>query len=56
MERQDEGLLPSVIFRKVTNCFRAEHGAKVYAAAASVVAIGRRHGMSALEALRMALA
>jgi len=52
----ERALRPSVIFRKVTNCFRAEWGAKVYAAAASVIATGRLHGMSALEALRMALA
>jgi hypothetical protein len=43
-----------VIFRKVTNGFRAEWGAKVYAAAASVIATGRLHGMTALEALRAA--
>jgi transposase len=52
----ERALRPSVIFRKVTNCFRAEWGAKVYAAAASVIATGRLHGMSALDALRMALA
>ncbi len=52
----ERALRPSVIFRKVTNCFRAEWGAKVYAAAASVIATGRLHGMSALEALQMALA
>jgi hypothetical protein len=45
-----------VIFRKVTNCFRAEWGAKVYAAAASVIATGTLHGRTALEALRAALA
>ena len=45
-----------VIFRKVTNGFRAEWGAKVYAAAASVIATGRLHGHTALEALRAALA
>jgi transposase len=52
----ERALRPSVIFRKVTNCFRAEWGAKVYAAAASVIATGRLHGMTALEALRAALA
>ncbi len=52
----ERALRPSVIFRKVTNCFRAEWGAKVYAAAASVIATGRLHGMAALEALRAALA
>jgi transposase len=47
---------PSVILRKVTNGFPAEWGAKVYAAAASVMATGRPQGLSALEALRAALA
>jgi transposase len=52
----ERALRPSVIFRKVTNCFRAEWGAKVYAAAASVIATGRLHGLTAMEALRAALA
>lgn len=52
----ERALRPSVIFRKVTNCFRAEWGAKVYAAASSVIATGRLHGLTALEALRAALA
>jgi transposase len=52
----ERALRPSVIFRKVTNCFRAEWGAKVYAAAASVIATGQLHGRTALEALRAALA
>jgi transposase len=52
----ERALRPSVIFRKVTNCFRAEWGAKVYAAAASVIATGRLHGLTAMQALRAALA
>jgi transposase len=52
----ERALRPSVIFRKVTNGFRAEWGAKVYAAAASVIATGRLHGRTALDALRAALA
>ena len=52
----ERALRPSVIFRKVTNCFRAEWGAQVYAAAASVMATGRLHGLTALDALRQALA
>ena len=52
----ERALRPSVIFRKVTNCFRAEWGAKVYAAAASVIATGTLHGRTVLEALRAALA
>jgi transposase len=51
----ERALRPSVIFRKVTNCFRAEWGAQVYAAAASVMATGRLHGLTALEALRAAI-
>jgi len=52
----ERALRPSVIFRKVTNGFRAAWGAKVYAAAASVIATGRLHGLSALAALQAALA
>ena len=52
----ERALRPSVIFRKVTNCFRAEWGATVYAAACSVIATGRLHGLTALEAVRAALA
>jgi transposase len=36
----ERGRRPSVIFRKVTNGFRAEWGSQVYAAAASVMATG----------------
>jgi transposase len=52
----ERALRPSVIFRKVTNCFRAEWGANVYAAAASVIATGRLYGLTALAAIRAALA
>jgi transposase len=52
----ERALRPSVIFRKVTNGFRAEWGAQLYAAAASVMATGRLHGLTALDALRQALA
>ena len=45
-----------LMFRKVTNGFRAEWGAKVYAAAASVIATGRLYAMTALAALSAALA
>ena len=48
----ERALRPSVIFRKVTNGFRA----KVYAAAASVIATGRLHAMTSLAALSAALA
>jgi len=52
----ERALRPSVIFRRVTGGFRAEWGAKVYAAAASVIATGRLHGLTAFGALRAALA
>ena len=52
----ERALRPSVIFRKVTGGFRAEWGAAVYAAAATVTATGRLHGITALAALRAALA
>jgi transposase len=51
----ERALRPSVIFRKVTGGFRAEWGATVYAAAATVIATGRLQGLTALEALRAAL-
>ena len=51
----ERALRPSVIFRKVTNGFRAEWGGQVYAAAASVMATGRLHGLTALQAIRAAL-
>lgn len=46
---------PSVIFRKVTGCFRSQTGARLYAAAISVIATGKLAGNSALQALRLAL-
>lgn len=52
----ERALRPSVIFRKVTGGFRAEWSAKVYTAAASVIATGRLHGMTALDAINTALA
>ncbi len=52
----ERALRPSVIFRKVTGGFRSTWGANTYAAAASVIATGRLHGHSALEALELALA
>jgi transposase len=51
----ERALRPSVIFRKVTGCFRSTWGAKLYAAAVSVIATGRLHGMSALHAIKTVL-
>ena len=52
----ERALRPSVIFRRVTNGFRSEWGAKVYADLCSVVATGRLVGRTALAAIRDALA
>jgi transposase len=52
----ERALRPSVIFRKVTGCFRSKWGAEVYAAAASVIATGRLYGQTALQAVSNALA
>lgn len=48
----ERALRPSVIFRKVTGCFRSHWGARLYAAAASVIATGRLNGKSALQAIK----
>jgi len=48
-------LRPSVIFRKVTNGFRAEWGAHTYAAFRSVVSTAKLNGQTALDAIRAAL-
>ena len=47
----ERALRPSVIFRKVTGCFRSHWGARLYAAAVSVIATGRLRGLSALQAI-----
>jgi transposase len=52
----ERALRPSVIFRKVTNGFRSEWGAKVYADLCSIVATGRLAARTALAAIRDALA
>jgi transposase len=52
----EQALRPSVIFRKVTNGFRSEWGAKTYADLCSIVETGRRNGRSAPTAIRDALA
>jgi transposase len=48
----ERALRPSVIFRKVTGCFRSHWGARLYAATASVTATGRLNGKSALKAIQ----
>ena len=52
----ERALRPSVIFRKVTNGFRSNWGAKVYADLCSIVATARLAGRTALAAIRHAIA
>lgn len=52
----ERALRPSVIFRKVTNGFRSTWGAKAYADFCSIAETGRRRGITALAAVRAALA
>ena len=51
----ERALRPSVIFRKVTNGFRSDWGAKVYADLCSIVATGRLNGQNQLASIRDAL-
>ena len=48
-------LRPSVIFRKVTNCFRCEWGPETYAAFRSVVSIAKVNGASVYDTIRFVL-
>jgi transposase len=52
----EQNLRSAVIFRKVTNCFRAEWSAHLYADIRSVLETARRRSIGALEAIRLTLA
>jgi transposase len=52
----ERALRPAVTFRKVTNGFRTEWGAKLYANIRSVLETARRRSIGALEAIRRTLA
>jgi transposase len=52
----ERALRPCTVFRKITNGFRTEWGAKLYADIRSVVETGRRRAIGALEAIRLTLA
>lgn len=52
----ERALRPCVTFRKITNGFRTEWGARLYADIRSVVETGRRRAIGALEAIRLTLA
>jgi transposase len=51
----EQALRPCVVFRKVTNCFRSEWGAALYANVRSVIETARRRGVGILRAIRLTL-
>jgi len=52
----ERALRPCVTFRKITNGFRTEWGARLYADIRSVVETARRRAIGALNAIRLTLA
>jgi transposase len=51
----EQALRPCVIFRKVTNCFRSEWAAHLYADIRSVVETARRRAIGVLDAIHLTL-
>jgi hypothetical protein len=51
----EQALRPCVTFRKVTNCFRSQWGANLYADVRSVIETALRRAIGALEAIRLTL-
>ena len=47
----EQALRPCVIFRKVTNCFRSQWGAQLYADIRSVIETARRRAIGPLHAI-----
>ena len=52
----ERALRPCAVFRKITNGFRTEWGARLYADIRSVVETARRRAIGALHAIRLTLA
>ena len=52
----EQAIRMSTVFRKVTNGFRSNWGRDLFAAVRSVVNTGKRHGLSAFQAIQKALA
>jgi transposase len=52
----ERSLRPCVTYRKITNGFRTDWGARLYANIRSVIETARRRGIGALDAIRMTLA
>ena len=51
----EQALRPAVVFRKITNGFRSEWGADLYADVRSVIETARRRGIALLKAIRLTL-
>jgi transposase len=51
----EQALRPAVVFRKITNCFRSEWGANLYADVRSVIETARRRKIGLLKAIRLTL-
>ncbi len=51
----EQALRPCVVFRKVTNCFRSEWAAQLYADFRSVIETARRRSIAALDAIHSTL-
>jgi transposase len=51
----ERALRPCVVFRKVTNCFRSEWAANLYADIRSVIETARRRAIGVLDAIRATL-
>jgi transposase len=51
----EQAIRPCVIFRKVTNCFRSQWGADLYAAVRSILETARRRGIPILQSIRLTL-
>jgi transposase len=51
----EHALRPCVVFRQVTNGFRSQWGAKLYANVRSAVETARRRSIGALQAIRLTL-
>ncbi len=51
----ERAIRPCTVYRKITNGFRSEWGAQLYADIRSVVETGRRRRIRAIDAIRLAL-
>jgi len=52
----EQALRPCAVFRKITNGFRTEWGAKLYADIRTVIETARRRAIGALQAIKLTLA